>query len=315
MIQPRSMRSAGILAACACACLGWSTQARADGDDFDIGAGAVGGHRGTISLAYQNLHSSGLILYNGGNNHGAITDTRSLRLSIDYMLDDSWELHVAIPYISKRSTHDAGNHNPLNLIQPHPESQFLDDGDYHSTFQDFQLGMSKHLQLGRYRLEPRAVLSWPSHDYTFFANAAVGQRLKKLKFGADVTRQLEGSNVYWSAGYDYEFTERVMHRNLNKQHARLSAGYYISPDWSARVFAVMRRANGIDSTMVSPANRDEAWYRHDQTSKHDYAIVGVGATWRINDNYALSGTLGKMVWGRTVHELKRAYELELSRSF
>ena len=104
------------------------------------------------------------------------------------------------------------------------------------------------------------MLSWPSHDYTFFANAAVGQRLKKLKFGADVTRQLEGSNVYWSAGYDYEFTERAMHRNLNKQHARLSAGYYISPDWSARVFAVMRRANGIDSNMVSPANRDEAWY-------------------------------------------------------
>lgn len=313
MSRRRALREAGLLAACAC--LGWSAQARADGDDFAAGPGSTGGHRGTISLAYQNLHSSGLILFNGVNNHGAITDTRSLRLTVDYMLDDSWELHVVLPYISKRSTHDNGNHNPLNLLQPHPESQFLDDGDYHATFQDIQLGVSKHLQLGRYRVEPHAVLSWPSHDYTFFANAAVGQRLKKLKFGADVTRQLAGSNLYWSAGYDYEFTEKVMGLNLDKQHARLSAGYYFSPAWSGRVFAVMRRANGIDSNMVSPANRDEAWYRHDQTSRHNYAIAGIGATWRINDRYALSGTLGKMVWGRTVHELKRAYELELSRGF
>ena len=65
----------------ACATLGWNTQARADGDGFDAGGGAdAGGQRGTLSLAYQNLHSSGLLLQDGINNHGAITDTQSLRL-------------------------------------------------------------------------------------------------------------------------------------------------------------------------------------------------------------------------------------------
>jgi hypothetical protein len=297
--------------------LGVSAPARADGDDFDVGRDAANGHRGTLSLAYQNLHSSGLILQNGINNHGAITDTRSLRLSVDYMLDDRWELHVVLPYISKRSRNDRGDHNPLALARPHPESQFLDDGHYHGALQDIQLGVSRHLQLGRYRVEPRATLTWPSHDYTFFANAAVGQRLKKLKFGVDVTRQLAQSNFFWSAGYDYEFVEEVMDIGLDKQHARLSAGYYFSPDWSARVFAVGRRGQGRDANFFPPPGKrsTELWYRHDQLSRHNYAIAGIGATWRINDDYSLSGTMGKMVWGRTVHELKRAYEVELSRGF
>jgi hypothetical protein len=77
----------------------------------------------------------------------------------------------------------------------------------------------------------------------------------------------------------------------------------------------MRRSQGRDANFFTPASRSEYWYRHDQLSRHNYAIAGFGATWRINDRYALSGTVGKMVWGRTVHELKRAYELELSRSF
>jgi len=268
-----------------------------------------------MSLAYQTLHSSGLLLQDGVNNHGAITDTQSLRLSVDYLLDGGWELHAVLPYISKRSLHDNGNHDPLGLVQPHPESQFLDDGQYHGGLQDVQLGVSRHLELGRYRLEPHAMLTWPSHDYTFFANAAIGQHLRKLKLGADVTRQLADSNFYWSAGYDYEFTERVMDIGINKQHARLTAGYYFSPTWSGRVFAVMRRSQGRDANFFSPASRSEYWYRHDQLSRHNYAIAGFGATWRINDRYALSGTIGRMVWGRTVHELKRAYELELSRSF
>lgn len=302
------------LATCA-ATLGWSAPARADGDEFDPGPDAAGGQRGTLSLAYQNLHSSGLLLQDGVNNHGAITDTQSLRLSIDYRLDGGWELHAVLPYISKRSRHDNGNHNPLNLLQSHPESQFLDDGDYHGALQDVQLGVSRHLELGRYRVEPHAMVTWPSHDYTFFANAAVGQHLRKLKLGADVTRQLAGSNFYWSAGYDYEFVEKVMDIGIDKQHARLAAGYYFSPTWSGRVFAAMRRSQGRDANFFSPANRDEFWYRHDQLSRHNYAIAGFGATWRINDRYALSGTVGKMVWGRTVHELKRAYELELSRGF
>ncbi|MCJ0825479.1 hypothetical protein MQC88_05820 [Luteimonas sp. 50] len=305
-----------VFALAACTVLGWIPQARADGDEFDAGGGAdPGGQRGTMSLAYQTLHSSGLLLQDGINNHGAITDTQSLRLSVDYLLDGGWELHAALPYISKRSLHDNGNHNPLNLVLPHPESQFLDDGRYHGGLQDLQLGVSRHLVRGRYRIEPHVVLTWPSHDYTFFANAAIGQHLRKLKFGADVTRQLADSNFYWSAGYDYEFTEKVMDIGIDKQHARLAAGYFFSPTWSGRVFATMRRSQGRDADFFSPANRDEYWYHHDQLSRHNYAIAGFGATWRINDRYALSGTVGRMVWGRTVHELKRAYELELSRSF
>lgn len=287
-------------------------------DGIDLGPDHPGhtDHRGRVSLAFQSLHSSGLILDDGTNNRGAITDTRSMRLSVDYLLDGGWALHASVPYIRKRSRNDSGNHDPLALDRPHPESTFLDDGNYHGALQDYQFGLSRHITLGRYELEPRATLTWPSHDYTFFANAAVGQRLRKLRFGVDVTRRLPDSNFYWTAGYDYEFVEKVMDVGLNKHHARVTMGYHFSPAWSGHAFAVARIGQGRDSSdFPPPARRTEAWYRHDQLSRHNYAIAGIGATRRIGGRYALSATVGRMAWGRTVHELKRAYEVELSSTF
>jgi hypothetical protein len=306
------------LATAACA-LGCSTGALAEGGFPDIGldAGASAAHHGSVSLAVQSLHTSGLILDSGINNNGAVTDTRSVRLGLSYMLDDHWELHAAVPYIRKRSLNDPRSHDPLKLVPPHPESEFLDDGAYHASMQDLQLGISRHFQLGDYHVEPYATLIWPTRDYTFFANAAVGQRLRRLRLGVEVEHQFTGSNLYYSAGYGYELVERIMGVHLNKHHLHGSGGYMFSPAWSAEIFVQARRGQGRGTDFFTSHRiaGDEYWYQHDRLSRHDYAVAGLGATWRINDRYSLTGTAGKMVWGRAVHDLERAYEVELSRDF
>ena len=84
--------------------------------------------------------------------------------------------------------------NQALLVVPHPESAFLDDGQYHSAWQDWQLGLTHHAALGTLDIASHAVLTYPSHDYVFFASAPVGQRLKKFRIGVnrvDPTRTSE----------------------------------------------------------------------------------------------------------------------------
>ena len=272
------------------------------------------GVRGQMSLVFQTLHTDGLILGNGVNNNGAITDTHSLTMALDYRVSDRWEVHASLPYVRKRSLRDPGSHDPSRLKQPHPDSRFLDDGNYHGSWQDWALGVSWAGQWRAFDIEPSATLVLPSHDYTFFANAAPGQRLYRLRLGVDATHRLPASNLYYSVGYSYELVEKVMGIHLDKQHARATVGYYFNPYLSGRAFAQGRWGQGRDSQFFSPARADEYWYYHDQLSRHDYAIAGLGATWRFNDRWALSLTGATMVWGRTVHELEYAYDVQIARA-
>jgi len=275
--------------------------------------------RGWISLGFQAVRSEGSLDGGGAGIpflRDLVTDTRSMTLSVDYRLDERWSLHASVPYIRKRALNDAGFHNPAALAVPHPDSEFLDDGRYHGTWQDWQLGVSYHTQLGAFAIQPHAVLTYPSRDYTFFASAAAGQRLKKLKLGLDASRRLGRSNFHYSAGYSYEFVERVLGNNLDKHHFRLSGRHDFSPQLSASVFASGRSGHGLDPTaFFGVAFSSELWYQHDRLLRHNYGFVGVGATWRFDETWSVSASTSQMVWGDSIHDVKSAYEVQLTRGF
>lgn len=271
--------------------------------------------RGTLTIGYQMQHTKGLILDNGDIPGTTTTDARILFVAVDYMLDDHWEAHVELPFIDKRSSGGPGAHDPSILAVPHPEAEFLDDGRYHGAWQDWVVGVSYHTDWGRFRVEPHLVAQIPSHDYSHFANAAIGQNLWRVKLGVDFTRRLQSSNFYYTAGYSYEVWEKVLDTTLNKHHFRASAGYFFSPQVTGWVFANARIGQGLNTTEVGSDRTTELFYQHDRLSEHDFVIAGIGSSYRINDNYSISVTGGRMVWGRNVHDLKYAYDVALLHGF
>ena len=60
---------------------------------------------------------------------------------------------------------------------------------------------------------------------------------------------------------------------------------------------------------------DEAWYQHDRTTRHNYVNVGIGSDWYINDDYMLSVSALKSVWGRSVHLVNLAWTVGVTRYF
>lgn len=279
------------------------------------------GH-GQVFIGYQIAHTEGLVNQDGVHIafDGFATDVNNLNLGVDYWLGENWSVHAFLPFIRKRSVNDPGSHNLNSLAVPHPESRYIDDGQYHATWQDWSLGVEYHAWLGAFEVAPHFYVTYPSHDYTFFAAAAVGQNLKKASLGADVSQRVGRSNFHYSLGYSYEFVERVFDINTDKQHFRLSAWYDFSPQLSARVFANGRKGKGLTNADINrvdpgPNRTSELWYQHDRLLTYDYAIAGIGSIWRFNERWAVSASAASMVWVRVNYDLKYAYELQLFRSF
>lgn len=290
--------------------------------------GSEAGH-GVVYLGFQAAHTQGLVTGTGLRFSEAFaTDVRSMHLGIEYWVGEQWSVHASLPFISKRALNDPGRHDQSRLTVPHPESAYIDDGRYHSAWQDWQVGLTFHGALGVLDVDSHVVFTYPSHDYVFFASAPVGQRLKKLRIGTDVSQRIGKSNFHYSVGYSYELVERIedievrgiQYGNINtdNQYWRLSAWYDFSPRFSVRTFANKRTGKGLDNADVNRIDRaqvSELWYQHDRLLQYNYAIAGLGATWHFNEKWSVSASAATMVWVRVNHDLKYAYELQLLRSF
>ncbi|ODS64517.1 MAG: hypothetical protein ABS41_02135 [Arenimonas sp. SCN 70-307] len=271
--------------------------------------------RGRISVGFQSIRTDGNVDGSGNATPGVSTDTRNLLLSLDYRLAERWSLQLSIPFVDKRSVGDPGVHNVAFLAQPR-QSAFIDDGDWHGAWQDWQLGVTHHGHWRGLKLQPHAVLTWPSHDYVFFASAAPGRRLRSLRLGADIGRRFGRSNLHWSLGYGYEFVEEVLDYDLDRQHYRASLRWDVSPSWSLSLFSNARQSQGIKpSDLAGRVPWSELWYQHDRLLRHNYVLAGIGAGWRINDDWSVSGSSAWPVEADSMHRIRHAWELQLSRSF
>ena len=288
--------------------------------DETLGETAKG--HGSISIGYQNTYVNGMFLpVPGGEAPIGTVRVQSIDLGVDYNFADRWSVHVDLPYIEGRyrgpvphcpnaiPTQCAGT--PA-FTHPHPESQFLDDGNYHGTWQDWGIGVAYHANIDDYYLTPSITAYLPSHGYTFFANAAVGQDLKRVEVAATLAHQFEFSEVYYRIGLGHVFSQETLGQSIDYNKVDLELGYFLNEALTFKVFGVGKKGNGF----TGPLDRtSELWYRHDQRAKHNYANVGGGVDYRLNDKYTLSSTVQKLVWGEYVFDFRYVLNVTLTRAF
>jgi len=271
------------------------------------------GH-GSVSLTLQMIEVSKFNNSIQDVDIGSVS-TRSAYLELEYALAERWLLTVGVPYITKNYNGPA-RHNPLKLVPPRPEVAYLDDGQYHSSFQDFVIGIRYLLDTKPLLLEPFVVAYIPTHDYPHFAQAAVGQNLWKLEVGLEATHYLPFSDWYYSLAGSYTMVEETLGVNVNHFRLHGELGYFLQPDLSVNVFFLGKNGRGDDATAFPPSQRtDERWYQHDRTSRHAYLNVGLGGDWLFTENYQLTATAFTTVWGKTVHLVDWAAALEITRYF
>ena len=284
------------------------------------------GH-GSVTIGYQATLTDGSLDYRGAHEHGASVRGRRADLDLEYYVADRWSISAGIAFVSKRFSGDyplcptampaACQDQPL-LSPPHPESQFLDDGGIHSTWQDWNLGAAYHADFGNYYVTPSITAYIPSHDYTFFGWAAAGRGLQQLELAISVAHQFDFSNIYYRVGYGYVFVEKTLGININNNRFDLELGYFISPQLTVHVSSLGKFGGGLQTNELMPlvgGGTNAYWYYHTQIDSDEYASIGAGIDYHFMKKYTLSSSLQKMVWGRTAYYFNYIFDLRLTREF
>ncbi len=272
------------------------------------------GH-GSVSIEYQHLFMNGDWWDVGPKKPFGSVIVNSLRLDADYFFADNWDVDLSLPFISAKYS-GAYPHLLSTLEVPHPHTVFVEDGNWHGTWADWITGISYHYKIGSYYLTPTIKAYIPSHNYTFYGSATVGDGQKKLGIGVTLAHQFDFSNFYYSAQYEYVFVEKTLGINADFYRFGMDLGYFVNPRLSVRGFFEGKLGNGVGSTeIVNNCCSSEFWFLHDKFRREEHFNVGGGLDYQLNPKLTLSASAFRMVWGRDNLNLKYGLDLRITRSF
>jgi hypothetical protein len=284
------------------------------------------GH-GSIWISYLDTYVNGFWLTPSIELPNGAVRSHGIALGLEYYFADAWSAYASIPFMSNKYE-GPGPHCPTTtppqcagipaLDPQHPESQFIDDGQYHSTWQDLTLGVSYHANVNDYLITPSVTATIPSHDYVFFDNAAVGQRLYQLMLSATLAHQFEFTNLYYQIGYGYAFSQHVLGVDTGYQRFDGELGYFVDERLTLRSFFTSRIGNGLTALELGPmtdGQTNDYWYHHDQLSVHSYLGAGLGFDYHLGGSYVLTASIQRELWGETVFDFRYAFEARLTKQF
>jgi hypothetical protein len=263
---------------------------------------------GSVSLSYQNIivhdHS-----YAQGDTHdiGHIFSD-AVTMDVDYSFTSRLAARVSLPYIAAKYSGSHPHHLPI------------DDGTFHSTFQDFSVDLRYNLVRRPAAITPffRAVI--PSHGYEYFAHSAVGRDVHEYHAGANFGRSLNPifPKAYLQARYAYVFVERILGVSPNRGDAEFQLGYFLTRRLSLLGTGQwMHTYQGVQIPygIIHGGLTDEQWPHHDQIGKAGLLDVGGGAAFALNGSLEVYLSLARSVQGQNSHLHAAVVTVGMSRSF
>lgn len=247
------------------------------------------------------------------------TEAHVFMLSGNYVLTDRWIVSASLPYIKKRHQ-GALPHNPQTDLTAYPQADqsIIDDGNFHSDWEDLYLTLSFAAREGALSLYPFLSIGLPSNDYPFYAHAAVGRNIWHVPLGVAFNYTPWFSDFVFDGDIAYVFTEKSLGVDINHWLANLSLSWYLRPNFAPNVFlSIKHGTKGLsfpDDFDVTALN-DEAWYFHDRTIKHNFVNGGIGFDWILSDRYVLSGSALTMLKPDQVNIVDYGFSLGITRFF
>jgi hypothetical protein len=260
---------------------------------------------GTVSVLVSNTLSKDHFLPDQRYDFGHI-DANTVLFDVTYGLTDRMAVTVGIPIVTSRYR-GAFPHRPITL----------DDGNWHSTSQDFRFNIRYNVVRGSVVVTPFVGTELPTRGYEYFAHAAAGRNLRELVSGVSVGRLFADLGLVIQGRYGLNFSEGALDQSRRYSLMSLEAAYFLTP--SIRLLAMTGGRLGHtginlypDSGRVLPT---EVFQRHDQLSRESALNVGGGLAFSINDSIDAFASYTTTVTGRNTHAVNRGISLGMSWSF
>lgn len=267
--------------------------------------------RGEMALTYQYQRAQDLVSEDFVIGSAPIT-THLIDFAVSYRVKDRWTVNAGLPVIS-REWKGGPSHNPLNIVPPQYDSEFVDDNHFHTFLQDLRLGAGYLLLAEPVSLEVHLEYGIPASDYPFFAASAVGRNLQTIEVGATASYRPPFLPWFFSMRTGYVMTDKVLGVDTNAVRVTADATRFMNERIALNVFITSKNGKGI-TPPLAPSNT-ELWYRHDQIIRHNYINLGIGVNWALGDRHVLNFTTLRMIHVEDVFKLRDALSVTLSRSF
>lgn len=257
----------------------------------------------TVSVMYQRTEHEGHVLNDGtwlraGGSHASVLD-----LKVEHNVSEKFAVGVDIAYVAAKYAWNNGS-NPT-LMCPCPG---LDDGHYHSTWQDVTVGARYNVMMSPVTLTPSVAVRFPTHRYATAYEAAPGRHLIEGQIGiaAGRTFALAGWPMYASAQYSHSFVEKVLGVSNNRSNADISGGVFLTPALSVHSFVDWQKTyGGLTSDFVLNFDNKTlhpALYRaHDGLIRDNFWRGGVGASYSLSARAGLFASIATVLGGTNTH--------------
>ena len=258
-----------------------------------------GRHRGWARMASREGRRACWIIYRMCSStlppaDGKTTSEDSLKCSFDatYGVPSNCGLRL-LPLVLKYQAQSACGRNHV-----------MDDGTWHSTFQDFRFNLRYNAVRGPLVITPFIGSALPSHKYEYWAHSAAGRRLRELHAGVTAARLLDTitPGLFVQGRYAFAFPQRVRDADVDirpyRSNTDLEVGYFVTP--SLRVLAL--GAGQITSASTMPPTAETPHFaqrQHHDQHRENFLNLGVGAAFDVSDSVALFGPFLKQAAGRT----------------
>jgi hypothetical protein len=245
---------------------------------------------------------------------GTIT-TNSVFLNYEYGLTDRLTLTVGLPYKSSRYVGLFGHH-PEQLLDDHGQ-HFIDDGDYHSGWQDLSVSVRYAWIQKKWMVTPYLTYGTPMREYVTFAHAAIGTGQWRWEAGVSVGRQFSGKlrNLYYVGGLSYTWLEPT-DRTVNHATFTSEVGWFINEKWSVHAnLAKQKSFNGFEFPDDFPNRVDDHFFYHDMNLRNDFLNVGLGVDWQATDYDRVFASWGHTAHGDNTHIIRYVVTLGYSHAF
>jgi hypothetical protein len=249
-----------------------------------------------ISLTYQYSNFPGHINNDGSRDPVNGSQSQGVTLQLDYSASDRLGISASLPYLATRL-----GSNPAPGF-PRPG---IDDGKYHSSWQDFHLDARYNVLTQPLVLTPFLTIVIPSHHYQTTGETAIGRDLREAHLGFDIGRLLDPllPRAYVDSHIGYVFSQKVLGVKTDRAIAKLSAGYFITPRWSSRLIANFQKVHGgvTSDQFFGHQLPPDVSLGHDRLLRDDHLHAGLGFDYAVTPTVDVYATYIKLVWGRNTH--------------
>jgi hypothetical protein len=255
-------------------------------------------------MLFSNTLSTKHYLPNVAYDRGHI-DANTVLFDVTYGVTDRMAVTAGLPMVMSRYR---GNfpHRPIAL----------DDGNWHTSAQDFRMSVRYNIVQGPVYVTPFAGTELPANDYPYFAHAAPGRQLKEGLAGVSVERLFAELGLVVQGQYAINISQGALDYARRYSTASFESAYFVTP--SFRVIGTTSGRighTGIDLPVNGALLTPDQFLHHDQISRESFLNVGGGAALSLSDSTDLFFGYTRTLTGRNTHATDRGVSLGLSWSF